>query len=309
MISFYSPYAFALFVFLPWVLVNRSGGPLVRSIASHHGLFASFPVAKEFPFHSKKLTERVFVLNMLRVLAASALIVALARPQTETSYSEVEASGRDIFISMDTSGSMKALDFTIDGKRVDRLTALKKVVGDFIEARNGDRMGLVVFGTEVFTQCPLTLDHGVLKELVSGLEVGMAGDGTALGDGLVAAVKRLKDIPADSRVVILVTDGVKTAGSVEPLVAAEIAKKEGVKVYTIGIGGNKPAPFKVIGLFGVPQIEMRPVELDEKTLSAISETTGGKYFNAQKTEALKEIYAKISELEERVVRTYEYHDY
>lgn len=308
MLTLHTPYVLALLVFLPWLLVSRQGTPLFR-LSKSKGVFFSLSALPKNLSSSRKLYERMLVTNTLRVVCFISLVIALARPQTETSYSEVEASGRDIFIAMDTSGSMNALDFRIDGKRVDRLTALKKVVNDFIDARKGDRLGLVVFGTEVFTQCPLTLDHGVLKDLVSSLEVGMAGDGTALGDGLVVAVKRLKDIPAESRVIVLVTDGVKTAGSLEPEVAAEIAKKEGIKVYTIGIGGNKPAPFKVMGMFGIPQMEYRPVELDEKTLREMAESTGGKYFNAEKTEALEEIYQQISKLEERVEKTFEYHDY
>jgi len=308
MLVLHFPYALALLVFLPFLLVARNGGSLFSQISTK-GLFFSSAISPETVPPSRKLNERMWVVNVLRTFSFFALVLSLARPQFETSYSEVEASGRDIFIAMDTSGSMNALDFRINGQRVDRLTALKKVVDDFIEARKGDRLGLVVFGTEVFTQCPLTLDHAVLQELVKSLEVGMAGEGTALGDGLVVAVKRLKDIPANSRVVVLVTDGVKTAGSIEPSAAAEIAKKEGIKVYTIGIGGNKPAPFKVVGMFGVPQLEYRPVELDEKTLREIAEKTGGEYFNAEKTEALEEVYQQISKLEERVERTYEYHDY
>jgi len=309
MLTFATPYALLLLLATPFLLVGATGDSLLRLQRSVNGIrFASIV---PFPAYTGagRLRERMWILNLLRSAAFVTLVIALARPQAGTSFVESEASGRDIMIAMDTSGSMNALDFFLDGQRVDRLTALKQVVKKFIEGRKGDRMGLVVFGSEVFTQCPLSLDHSVLKELTDGLQIGMAGEGTALGDALVIAVKRLRDIKADSRVIVLVTDGVKTAGSVEPKAAAEVAKQAGMKVYTIGIGGNKPAPFRVTGVFGEPRLEYRPVELDQKTLKEIADMTGGRYFNAQKTETLEEVYKEISKLEERVEKTYEYYEY
>jgi Ca-activated chloride channel family protein len=311
MVHFDSPLFFLLLLLVPLLFVSADGLFFVRrkqGVRKNAVSFSSPVPLNSLPV-SRKLKERPWVLNLLRTAAFICFVVALARPQTGILFSEVEESGRDIMLAVDTSGSMNALDFSIDGKRVDRLAALKHVVENFIDGRKGDRMGLIVFGTDVFTQCPLTMDQSVLKDFVAGLGIGMVGEGTALGDAIAVAVKRLKNIPGDSKVIVLVTDGVKTAGNVEPKQAAEIAAKAGIKIYTIGIGGNKPAPFRVTGIFGEARLEYRPVELDEKTLREIAELTGGKYYNAQKTETLEDIYKEISKLEERVDKSYEYIEY
>ena len=308
---FENPIFFLLLLFVPLLFLGADGlfffrrrMPARKDVV----LFAS-PVELGALPKSGRLRERPWVLNALRIVAYSSLVIALARPQTGIRFSETEASGRDIMLVLDTSGSMNALDFSLDGERVDRLTALKRVMLSFIDSRKGDRIGLVVFGTDVFTQCPLTMDQNVLKEFVAGLDIGMVGEGTAMGDAIAVAVKRLRTIPGNSKVIVLVTDGVKTAGNVEPKEAAAIAAKEGIKSYTIGIGGNKPAPFRVTGIFGESRLEYRPVELDEKTLKEIADITGGKYYNAQQTEALDDIYQQISKLEERTDKSYEYIEY
>lgn len=309
MITLGAPAALLLFAALPFVLDLRSRKQPTGS-ASSPSAALPFATVIDLPLSpGNKVRERLVVLNALRALAFSALVIAAARPQTSSLFAEVEESGRDIMLSLDVSGSMNALDFFIAGKRATRLAALKDVVKSFIDKRKGDRIGLVVFGSDVFTQCPLTTDHRVLGEFVSALEVGMVGDGTALGDGIAVAIKRLRAITGESRVIVLVTDGVRTSGSVEPLEAAEIAKREGIKIHTIGIGGNKPAPFQVIDAFGYPHVEYRPVELDEATLRQIAAHTGGRYFNAQDSERLKEIYDEISKLEERVDTGTEYFQY
>ncbi len=306
------PVALLLLAAIPFVWI-RADGEFVLGGAKNSGarfLFAS-PVGLRELAALGRGGRRATVLNALRSGCLVAAIVALARPQVAGQFVETEEGGRDIILALDLSGSMRALDFMVDGKRVDRNTALKIVVKKFIADRQGDRMGLVVFGNEVYTQCPLTTDTKILSDFVSGLEVGMVGDGTALGDGLAVAVKRLRNIPGNSRVIVLVTDGVKTAGSLEPAAAAEIAKKEGIKVYTIGIGSDKPAPFPTTGMFGETRLEYLPVDLDEDTLKHIAETTGGKYFRGQEMDKLSEIYDEISALEKRVdtgVGSIEYED-
>lgn len=248
---------------------------------------------------STLLKYRNAILSTLQIIAFIILVIALSRPQSGEYLSEEFSEGRDLIIAVDASGSMKALDFKINNKPVSRLEVLKNVVWSFIEARKGDRIGLIVFGQEVYTQCPLTSDHDLLLQYLSELEIGMAGDSTALGDALALSVKRIKDIPSQSKAVILVTDGLKTSGQMEPLQAAEIAKRLGVKVYTIGIGGQNKAPFPVEDIFGRTQITYLDIPLDEGTLRKISEMTGGQFFSAQKTEDLVNIYKEIDRLEAR----------
>ena len=269
---------------------------------------ASLKLTSPLPFSelrklSIKSRFRDLLLSLIRSGAFLFLVFALARPQSVSEIIESEASGRDIMIVLDISGSMQALDFSLNGQRVDRLKALKSVVNEFIEARTGDRMGLIVFADEAFTQCPLTLDTGILKEFVLALEVGMAGQGTAIGDGLSIALKRMRDIEAKSRVVILVTDGKNNSGAVSPLEAAKIAAKLDVKVHVIGIGGEGSALFPVKTPFGSTRYIEREMEYDEKTLKEIADTTGGIYFNAKNTDSLREIYSRISALEERQEKT------
>ncbi len=320
---FATPQAFLLLAALPWTLgleFNTIFSGLQKSTAQKKsgsentsraakGVSFTSPVAISGAPVSSLLRELRVVPPILRAIALVSLIIALARPQSSVSFSEVDESGRDIVLALDISGSMRALDFFIDKERVDRLTALKSVVRKFIEQRKGDRMGLVIFGSDVFTQCPLTLDTHVLDEFVAGLDFGMVGDGTALGDGIAVAVKRLKDIPGNSKVIVLVTDGINTAGSIEPKEAAAIAKEKGIKIYTIGIGGDKPAPFKMTNPFGFSTYDFQAVQLDEKTLKVIADSTGGRYFRAQETEKLEDVYSEISRLEERIAKSVEYTDY
>ena len=310
MIHFNTPAALLLLGVVPFLLDRRGlkGRPEARSDTIAFATVGDLSAAAG-KRTVRKLRERALVINLLRVLAFGALVVALARPQSSTLFAEVEESGRDIMLSLDVSGSMNALDFFVEGKRTTRLTALKEVVSKFVVERKTDRIGLVIFGSDVFTQCPLTTDHRVLVDFIRALEVGMVGDGTALGDGIAVAIKRLRSIPGSSRVIVLVTDGVRTAGSIEPLEAAEIAKREGIKIYTIGIGGSRPAPFEVADAFGYPRIEYRPVELDEAVLRQIAAHTGGLYFNAGDTERLGQIYSEISKLEERIDRGLDYFQY
>ncbi len=239
-------------------------------------------------------------INVLRFLALVLIVVVLARPQSKNSQKKVNAEGIDIVISIDISSSMLAKDFTPD-----RLEASKEVASQFIAGRTSDRIGLVVFSGESFTQCPLTTDHAVLINLFKDIKCGMIEDGTAIGMGLATAVTRLKDSDAKSKVIILLTDGVNNAGSIAPLTAAEIAKTFGIRVYTIGVGtiGKAMAPF--LTEFGM-QYAMVPVEIDEPILKKISAETGGKYFRATDNSKLRSIYAEIDKLEKSKI---EYTDF
>jgi Ca-activated chloride channel family protein len=223
------------------------------------------------------------------------LIFALARPQVTNSLASREASGIDIMLVIDTSGSMKARDYTIAGERPTRLEVIKVVIRDFIESRVDDRLGLVVFGTEAFTQAPLTLDHQVLKRFLSLVEIGMAGEATAIGDGLATAVLRLKDIQDPSRVVVLLTDGASNAGRVDPLAAAEAAKSLGIRVHTIGVGSKGDVPIIQDG-----QVVQIKGEIDEELLTKIAESTGGLFRKVSDTEALRAVYQEIDSLEKRL---------
>ncbi|MDY7095728.1 MAG: VWA domain-containing protein [Acidobacteriota bacterium] len=247
----------------------------------------------------------------LRVITVALLIVAFVRPQTGRSHTQVRTEGIDIVLVVDTSGSMRALDLDSDrqiSRRRNRLAVAKGVVEEFIERRPNDQIGLVVFGEEAFTQCPLTLDHGIVSTFLEQLEIGMAGDATAIGSALGTAVKRLKDSEAKSKVIILLTDGRNNAGVLSPAKAAEVAETFGVKVYTIGAGTRGQAPFIVDSFFG-KQVVYEDVELDEESLQAIAERTGGAYFRAEDEEALQAIYGQIDELETTEITTDTYMEY
>ena len=233
------------------------------------------------------------VLPILRTLSFIALVIAMARPQETLKEEEVKAEGVDIVLVMDLSSSMLAQDF-----KPDRLEVSKKVASDFVDKREYDRIGLAVFAGEAFTQTPLTTDHNVVKDFLAGLKCGLLEDGTAIGMGLATAVNRLKDSEAESKVVILLTDGVNNAGYVKPMTAAEIAREFNVRVYTIGVGSTgeaySPVSRRSDGkyIFGLAR-----VEIDEELLIEIANMTGGKYFRATSAESLQNIYSEIDKLE------------
>ncbi len=235
-------------------------------------------------------------LRGFRAVAVTCLIVALARPQSGRSVTEVSHSGVDIFLGLDTSGSMRALDLKLDGKPATRLEVVKRVAAEFITNRPGDRLGLIVFGENAFVQCPLTLDHELLQNLLKEVHLGMAGDATAVGDALGIGVRHMKDLPAKSRLMILLTDGASNAGSLDPERAAEVAKTYGVKTYTVGVGIEGEAPFLVDGPFG-QQVVYQKSDLDEASLKKIAERTGGRFFRAQDTAQLQTVYGEIDRLE------------
>jgi len=241
----------------------------------------------------------------IRTICLILLVLAIARPQFYNLSREIRSSGVDIMLCLDTSGSMRALDFTLDNDPVSRLTAVKKVVSEFIRKRETDRIGLVVFGEEAFTQSPLTMDKGLLLSLVEKMEIGMAGDRTAIGSAIAIGGKRLKDLKATSRILILLTDGRNNAGDITPDAAAEAVRALGIKIYTVGVGGKGPAPFEVKTFFGTRIVHQR-VDLDEVTLKKVASLGHGKYFRAADSERLSEIYDIIDKEEKTEVKVKEF---
>jgi len=231
------------------------------------------------------------ILFTLQAIAITLLIIVLARPQKTDKFQDVTTEGIDIILTLDISGSMLARDF-----RPDRLEASKNVATEFISGRPYDRIGLVVFSGESFTQCPLTTDHAVLINLMREIESGMIEDGTAIGNGLATAISRIKDSDTKSKVIILLTDGVNNRGDIAPATAADIAKTYGIRVYTIGVGTRGSAPYPVQTPFGL-QYQSMPVEIDEDILKEISGKTGGTYFRATDNDKLVQVYAEIDKLE------------
>ncbi|EIC27988.1 MULTISPECIES: vWA domain-containing protein [Methylomicrobium] len=229
----------------------------------------------------------------LAALAWLLLVAAGMRPQWLGEPIEQTVSGRDLMLAIDLSGSMEEQDFVINKQQVDRLTAAKWVAGDFIERRVGDRMGLILFGTQAYLQTPLTFDRKTVKTLLQESFINMAGENTAIGDAIGLAIKRLKNQPANSRVLILMTDGANTAGEVSPLKAAELAAEHHLKIYTIGIGADEMI---VRSLFGARKVNPSR-DLDEKTLLDIAQKTGGRYFRARNTRELDNIYLLLDQLE------------
>ncbi|MCX7861372.1 MAG: VWA domain-containing protein [Bacteroidales bacterium] len=254
--------------------------------------------------HQHKKSWKIFahhVLFAMQILSIILIIVALARPQTSNTWKDVETEGIDIVISLDVSGSMLARDF-----KPDRLEASKDIAAEFINNRPNDRIGLVIFSATSFTQCPLTTDHTALINLFKSIKYGLLDDGTAIGDGLATAVARIKDSDAKSKVIILLTDGVNNAGSIDPYTAAEIAKTFGIRVYTIGVGSLGQAPYPVQTPFGT-QLQMMKVEIDEPLLRKIADITGGKYFRATDNDKLRQIYNEIDQMEKTKLLVHEYH--
>ena len=264
---------------------------------------ASLQVSSSQGFDKAPVSYKVYLRHLpfvFRVLCVIFLIIALARPQSTDNWQNSTTEGIDIVLVIDLSTSMLAEDL-----KPNRVEAAKEVAMSFITGRPNDNIGLVTFARESFTMCPLTIDHVVLLNLLKDVQPGMIEDGTAIGHGLATAVSRLKDSQAKSKVVILLTDGSNNAGEIAPVTAAEIAKTYGVRVYTVAVGtkGMAPYPFQVAGRIVYQNI---PVEIDEQTLTQIAQTTGGKYFRATNTQALKSIYHEIDEMEKTKIHVQEY---
>lgn len=286
-IVFASPGFFYLFIaiglILIWYVFSGRKATATISVSGFEG------------FSEKSAGWKVYLRHMLfafRILALSLLVVALARPQSTNSWEKVSTEGIDIVMAMDISGSMRAMDF-----KPNRLEAAKEMGAEFVNSRPDDRFGLVVFAGESFTQCPLTTDKAVVSNFMNELDFGMVEDGTAIGMGLATAVNRLKDSKTESKVIILLTDGVNNQGEIGPLTAAELASTYGIRVYTIGVGSMGQAPYPVQDVFGRTVVQKMQVEIDEDVLKKIAITTSGKYFRATDNNKLREIYGEIDSME------------
>jgi Ca-activated chloride channel family protein len=234
---------------------------------------------------------------VLPILAAALMIVGLARPQRQDSRVEVTANGIDIVLGLDVSGSMQALDFKVEGRRINRIAIVKAVVSKFIEERPNDRIGLVAFAGAPYLVSPLTLDHDWLLQNLERVDIGGVDDGTAIGSAIASAVNHLRETRAKSKVVILLTDGVNNTGKIAPIAAAEAAKALGVKVYTIGVGVRGEAPIPVKDEAGNTHVIMARVDVDEKTLQTVADLTGGRFYRATDTDSLRKIYDEINTYE------------
>jgi Ca-activated chloride channel family protein len=294
-ISFKNPEFFYLFLLLipmiAWYIWKQKKAGASIQFSSDMG-FARIPMSWKYYFR-----HSVFVLFLMSL---SMLIVVLARPQSSNSWQNVTTEGIDIVIALDISSSMLAMDF-----QPNRIEAAKNVATEFISGRPNDKIGLVIFSGESFTQCPLTTDHATVINLFRNIESGMIEDGTAIGNGLATAVSRLKESTAISKVIILLTDGVNNRGEIAPVTAAELAKTFGIRVYTVGIGTIGTAPYPMQTPFGVQVRDMK-VDIDEPTLMKIAETTDGKYFRATNNNKLAEIYKEIDKLEKSKIDVKEY---
>jgi Ca-activated chloride channel homolog len=296
----------------PWFLLLLLPLPLLAWLKGRRGS----PPA--FLYSSVKLVEGLTrarrshagaFLAALRWLALALFIVALAQPRLMKSETTVKASGVDIAVALDMSGSMVSEDFVVKGQRVNRFNMARSVLKNFIDERPSDRIGLIVFATQAFIATPLTLDHDFLQENLDRLEIGAINqNSTAIGDALSTAVNRLRDLKSKSKIVILMTDGQNNSGKIQPLMAADAARALGIKVYTIGIGeqGEAPMPVGRNPYTGETVYQNVPVDVDEDTLQKIADDTGGKYYRADNAEKFKQIYADIDQLEktEAVINKY-----
>jgi Ca-activated chloride channel homolog len=295
----YKPMLLLIFPIALWAYLKYKNGSRSLNYSLTHKL-------SKFSGTFEEVTGRLPLI--LRTGALVIMVLAAARPQLYNMSTNTRSSGVDIVLCLDASGTMRAQDFTLNGERVTRLTAVKKVVGDFIKKREHDRIGLVVFGTEAYTQSPLTMDKGLLLALVDKLDIGMAGDRTAVGSAIAVGGKRLKDLEAKSKILILLTDGRNNTGNISPEQAAEAVKVFGVKIYAIGVGGKGPAPVVEQTPFG-PRLMYIQEDLDEEALQKIAGTGNGRYFRASDSKELAEIYDIIDKAEKTEIKQKEYFNY
>ncbi len=289
MIEFEWPW---LFLLLPVPLLLRS---LLPPTATNRQAALRTPLLEDFAASlsgdARTVTSRALLIGAL--LAWALLVTAATRPQWYGEPVQLPVSGRDLMLAVDLSESMQEEDFVLGNRAIDRLTAVKKIAGEFIERREGDRIGLILFGEQAYVQAPLTFDRRTVNTLLQEAFLGLAGGRTAIGDAIGLAVKRLQDNPEQRRVLILMTDGANTAGELEPLKAAELAAQAGLKIYTIGIGADAVQRSTFFGTFTINPSQ----DMDEKTLTAIAKTTNGRYFRAHDTRELAEIYSVLDQLE------------
>jgi Ca-activated chloride channel family protein len=290
MIRFLQPDWFWALTLLPLVVLWRGRrGPVAAVEYSDVGL------AREV---ARRTRSRIGgIIWLLPVIAAALMIVGLARPQRTQSQTSVTENGIDIVLALDISGSMQALDFKVDNVRVNRVAIVKSVVSKFIDERPNDRIGLIAFAAAPYIVSPLTLDHDWLQQNLERINVGLGDDGTAIGSAIAAAVNHLRTTATKSKVVILLTDGVNNTGKIPPLAAAEAARALGVKVYTIGVGVRGKAPIPVRDQAGRTHVIMAYVDVDEATLQAVADETGGRFYRATDTDSLQKIYEQINRYE------------
>ena len=303
LIHFASPAFLWALALLPLVYFLRGWRGLTAALG-----YSSTSTAREVAREAKTRWGRWLPVGRTAALALG--ILALARPQIAHAHVETQASGVDMVLAVDVSSSMSSLDFERNGQPTSRLDVVKSVVSDFVSQRPNDRIGLIAFAGRPYLVSPLTLDHDWLIQNLDRVRIGAIEDGTAIGSALGAAVNRLRDQPAKSKVVVLLTDGVNNTGSVRPELAAEAAKALGVRVYTIGAGVRGEAPMPVTDPDGSGRLVMTKVDIDEATLQGVAKTTGGKYFRATDTDSLRQIYASIDKMEKttHAVHNYETHD-
>jgi Ca-activated chloride channel family protein len=304
MIRFLQPECLWLLALLPIVMLLRGRRGPVAAVE-----FSDVGLAREV---ARAGRSRIgYWLWLFPLLAGALMIVGLARPQRGHSRTEVTANGIDIVLGLDVSGSMQALDFLIDGHRVNRIQVVKSVVAKFIEERPNDRIGLIAFAAAPYLVSPITLDHDWLLQNLERVNTAVGGDdGTAIGSAIAASVNRLRTTPAKSKVVILLTDGMNNTGKISPIAAAEAAKAMGVKIYTIGVGVRGMAPIPVRDQAGNMRMIMDKVDVDEKTLQTVAEDTNGTFYRATDTDSLQKIYEQINRLEKtaQTVQKFEHYD-
>jgi Ca-activated chloride channel family protein len=286
-LEFAWPWLFAVLplpLLVAWLMPQASGMPGTALRVPFYAALSSVSTGGQSPPSRGRL--------LLAALAWVLLVFAAARPQFVGPPVRLPVTGRDLLLAVDISGSMETEDMQLGERVTDRLTAVKAVAGEFIEQRKGDRLGLILFGDQAYMQAPLTFDRETVHTLLNESAIGLAGKSTAIGDAIGLAVKRLRERPAENRVLILLTDGANTSGSVDPLKAADLAAHEGVRIYTIGVGADE---MLVRGFFGTQRVAS--TELDEATLTAIAQKTGGQYFRARDIDSLQKIYALLDKLE------------
>lgn len=300
--NFLNPFYILLFLFLPFIVLRRM---ILKKSSMRFGSTAGL---SKLP-----TTLKVYVSRYLWILRGAALVLivfGLMRPQSPVEGTKIQSEGVDIVLAVDASGSMAAEDFVFNGQRHDRLTAVKHVIEKFINARNSDRLGLLAFAGRAYIVCPLTLDYAWLIDNLQRVELGVIEeDGTAVGSAIATAVSRLKKSKAKSKIIILLTDGRNNAGSIEPAKAAAAAKAMGIKIYTIGAGKKGLAPFPAQDFFGNKVYRQVQMDLDEKTLKEIAETTGGVYFRATDMSSLKKVYSEIDKMETTSIQEQGYSEY
>lgn len=286
--TFKDPWFLFLLLLIPLLMFKNR----LKPAAIH---FSSNRFVKNFSKTRKVRMSKAMI--YLRAAALALFIIALARPQEALTQMRVYKEGIDIVLALDTSTSMKALDFQIGAKRYDRLYVVKQVVEEFIRERENDRIAMIAFAARPYLACPLTLDHNWLFTNLERVQIGMVEDGTAIGSSITAALNRLRRSEAKTKIIILLTDGRNNAGKISPLTAAEAARALGVKIYTIGAGGIGPVPYPITDIFGRLAYQDMEIDIDESVLAKIADITDGRYFRATDTSSLKKIYSQINKLE------------